>query len=66
MYKEWRGERMEMSDKCQMPAGSVQFISPAEIFTPGKRDLARVGHGGLGSQLLMTLDKTSTNVIRMD
>lgn len=27
----------EMSEKCQMPAGSVQFISPSEMFTPGKR-----------------------------
>lgn len=26
-----------MSEKCQMPAGSVQCISPAEMFTPGKR-----------------------------
>lgn len=31
----------EMSEKCQIPAGSVQFISPSEMFTPGKRVPAR-------------------------
>lgn len=34
--------RTEMSEKCQMPAGSVQSISPTEMFTPGKRVPARV------------------------
>ncbi len=29
--------RREMSEKCQMPAGSVRCISPAEMFPPGKR-----------------------------
>lgn len=33
--------RTEMSEKCQMPAGPVQFISPAEMFTPGRRVLTR-------------------------
>lgn len=32
---------MEMSEKCQMPAGSVHSISPAEMFSPGKRVLGR-------------------------
>lgn len=32
--------RMEMSEKCQMPAGSVRCISPSEMFSPGKRVLA--------------------------
>lgn len=33
---------MEMSGKCQMPAGSVRSISPAETLSPGKRVLGRV------------------------
>lgn len=32
----------EMSEKCQMPAGSVRCISPAELLSPGKRVLGRV------------------------
>lgn len=31
-----------MSEKCQMPAGSVRCISPAEMLSPGKRVLGRV------------------------
>lgn len=31
---------MEMSEKCQMPAGSICSISPSEMFSPGKRVLA--------------------------
>lgn len=35
-------ERMaQMSEKCQMPAGSVLFTSPSETFSPGKRVPAR-------------------------
>lgn len=38
MYKEW-GEENGNVRKCQMPAGFVHCISPAEMFSPGKRAL---------------------------
>lgn len=33
---------MEMSEKCQMPAGSLRSFSPAEMFSLGMRVLGRV------------------------
>lgn len=32
---------MEMSEKCQMPAGSVRCILPAKMFSPGMEVLGR-------------------------
>lgn len=40
--------RTEMSEKCQMPAGSVRCVSPAEMFSPGKRVLGSVTAVGSG------------------
>lgn len=55
--------RMEMSEKCQMPAGSVQCISPADMFTPGRRVPAKGDCGGPRSNLLVALNKTCINVL---
>ena len=57
---------MEMSEKCQMPAGSVCCVSPAEMFSPGEEGPGLGDCGGPRSHLLATLNKTSTNVVWMD
>lgn len=56
--------RTEMSEKCQMPAGPVQFISPAETFTPGEEGTDQGDGGGARSHLLMTLNKTGCGATR--
>lgn len=55
--------RMEMSEKCQMPAGSVCCVSPAEMFSPGEEGPGLGDCGGPRSHLLATLNKTSANVV---
>lgn len=50
-----------MSEKCQMPAGSVRCISLAEMVSPGKR--VRVTLVVQGQHLLVTLNKTIMNAL---
>lgn len=52
-----------MSEKCQKPAGSVQFISPSETFTPGRRVPARLECAGPRPYLMAPLNKTAAKVV---
>lgn len=53
----------QMPEKCQMPAGSVQFISPSEMFTPGKRVPARLECAGPRPHLLAAFNKPGAKVV---
>lgn len=53
----------QMSEKCQLPAGSVQFISPSETFTPGKRVPAGWEGAAPRPHLLAALIRTGAKAI---
>lgn len=53
----------QMPEKCQMPAGSVRFISPSEMFTPGKRVPARLECAGPRPHLLAAFNKPGAKVV---
>lgn len=50
----------QMSEKCQMPAGSVQFIFPSEMFTPGKRVPA---WGGMCRSMAPAVNQTGAKAV---